>query len=40
MGFGMDIIYIYICIRKSVDLRVYTGYVVTEQEGYMNMGQY
>jgi len=36
IGYGMDIVY----IRKSVDVRVYTGYVLTEQDGYMNMGQY
>jgi hypothetical protein len=50
MGFEMDIIhththththiYIYIYIRNSVDVRINTGYVLTEQEGYMNTGQY
>ena len=35
MVFVMDI---FICISQSV--AVYTGYVVTEHEGNMNMGQY
>ena len=31
-------IYMYLFIWKSVD--VYTGYVVTDREGNMNIGQY
>jgi len=38
MGFEMYITYIY--IRNSVVLQIFAGYVVTEQERYLNMGQY